>query len=174
MKKFATILAVIAMLAGAGCTQNAQKKSVATTTKTTLSPEQIKENMDTVYHFLKDCGTYYIATVEGDQPRVRPFGTINIFDGKLYIQTGHIKNVAKQIAANPKVELCAFNGNEWIRLSGTLVDDDRVEAKKAMLDAYPSLRGMYDENDDNTAVFYFKDATARICSFVNPEKVIEF
>ena len=132
------------------------------------------EGMNTVYEFLKNCGTYYIATAEGDQPRVRPFGTILEYEGKLYIQTGHVKNVAKQIAANPKVEICAFNGSEWIRLSGTLVDDPRVEPKKAMLDANPDLRGMYDENDDNTAVYYFKDATATINSFTAPQKEIKF
>lgn len=132
------------------------------------------QNMQKVYDFLKDCGTYYIATVDGDQPRVRPFGTINIFEDKLYIQTGHIKNVAKQIAANSKVELCAFNGEQWLRLSGTLVDDGRAEAKKSMLDAYPDLRSMYDEEDENTAVFYFKDATATFSSFTAPEIVVNF
>lgn len=130
--------------------------------------------MQKVYDFIKNCQTYYLATVDGDQARVRPFGTIHIFEGKLYIQTGHKKDVAKQIAANPHVELCAYNGSQWIRLSGTLVDDNRVEAKKSMLDAYASLRGMYDENDDNTAVFYFKDARARICSFTAPDEIIEF
>lgn len=132
------------------------------------------EGMQKVYEFLKNCGTYYIATVDGDQARVRPFGTINIFEGKLYIQTGHIKDVAKQIAANPKVELCAFNGSQWIRVAGTLVDDPRVEAKKSMLDANPSLRGMYNENDENTVVFYFTDAKARFCSFTDPEVDVEF
>ena len=132
------------------------------------------EGMQKVHDFIKNCGTYYIATVDGDQARVRPFGTIHIFEGKLYIQTGHKKDVAKQIAADPKVELCAFNGSEWIRLSGTLVDDPRIEAKKSMLDDYQSLRGMYDENDENTAVFFFKDAKARICSFTAPEETIEF
>lgn len=132
------------------------------------------EGMQRVYEFLKNCGTYYIATVDGDQARVRPFGTINIFEGKLYIQTGHVKDVAKQIAASPKVEICAFNGAQWLRVAGTLVDDPRVEAKKSMLDANPSLRSMYDENDENTAVFYFKDARARFCSFTVPEEVVEF
>lgn len=129
--------------------------------------------MKTVYEFIKKCGCYYIATTEGDQPRVRPFGTINIFDGKLYIETSHTKRIAKQIAANPKAELCAYDGEKWIRLSGTLVDDTRVEAKKSMLDAYPDLRSMYDENDPNTAVYYFKDATAYITS-EKEEKVIKF
>ena len=101
--------------------------------------------------------------------------TINIFEGKLYIQTGHKKDVAKQIAANPLVELCAFDGQAtWLRLSGTLVEDERIEAKKAMLDAYPELRGMYDENDGNTAVYYFKDATARFDSFVKEQEIEKF
>ena len=121
--------------------------------------------MKRTYDFLKAAGTYYLATVEGDQPRVRPFGTVNIFDGKLYIQTGKVKPVSRQIAADPKVELCAFKDGAWLRLSGELVEDDRVEARKSMLDAYPELRRMYDENDGNTQVFYFKNATAVFASF---------
>ncbi|MBQ4034269.1 MAG: pyridoxamine 5'-phosphate oxidase family protein [Paludibacteraceae bacterium] len=133
-----------------------------------------QEGQQKVYDFLKATKTYYLATVDGDQPRVRPFGTVNIFEGKLYIQTGHKKNVAKQIAANPKVELCAFNGKEWIRVAATLAEDTRIEAKKSMLDAYPELRGMYNENDDNTAVFFLTEAEAKISSFGAPEEVIKF
>ena len=121
--------------------------------------------MEKAYEFLKSAGTYYLATVEGDQPRVRPFGTVNVFEGKLYIQTGLVKPVAKQLLANPKAEICAFAGGKWIRIAGELILDERVEAQKAMLDAYPNLRGMYAEGDGNTAVFYFKDATATISSF---------
>lgn len=135
------------------------------------------EAMQKTYDFIKqNChSTYFIATADNQQPRVRPFGTINIFEGKLYIQTGHKKDVAKQIAANPKVELCCFDGQaNWLRLSGTLVEDERIEAKKAMLDAYPELRRMYDENDENTAVYYFKDATARFDSFVKEQEIEKF
>lgn len=130
--------------------------------------------MQQVYDFLKSCGTYYIATIEGDQPRVRPFGTINLFENKLYIQTGHVKPFAHQIEANPKVEICAFNGKEWIRVSGKLVEDPRIEAKKSMLDAYPELRAMYDENDDNTAVYYIEDGKATISSFTAKPEEISF
>lgn len=130
--------------------------------------------MEKVYEFLKECKTYYLATVDGDQPRVRPFGTVNIFDGKLYIQTGKAKPVSMQISKNPKVELCAFNGEKWLRLSGELIEDDRYEAKKSMLDSYPELRGMYDENDGNTQVLYFKNATAVFSSFTSAPEVIEF
>ena len=130
--------------------------------------------MKKVYDFLKKAGTYYLATVEGDQPRVRPFGTVNVFEDKLYIQTGKVKPTSKQIAANPKVELCAFIDGTWLRLCGELVEDDRVEAKKSMLDAYPSLRGMYNENDGNTQVFYFKNATATFSSFTSAPEVISF
>lgn len=115
-----------------------------------------------------------MATVEGDQPRVRPFGTVNLFEDKLYIQTGKVKPVSKQIAANAKVEICAFKGGQWLRLSGELVEDDRIEAKKSMLDAYPNLRGMYDENDGNTQVFYFKNATAVFSSFAAPQETLNF
>ena len=130
--------------------------------------------MERVWEFLKEAGVYYLATVEGDQPRVRPFGTAHIFEGKLYIQTGKIKPVSKQLQANPKVELCAFHNGQWLRLAGELVEDDRVEAKKSMLDAYPNLRGMYDENDGNTQVLYFKDATATFSSFTAAPEVIRF
>lgn len=129
--------------------------------------------MKEIYEFLKECNTYYLATTEGNQPRVRPFGTINIFEDKLYIQTSKQKNVSKQIQNNNKVEICGFKNGEWIRLSGELVRDDRIEAKKDMLDHYPNLRGMYDENDDNTEVLYFKNGTATISSFTNPPKTIE-
>ena len=130
--------------------------------------------MQEVFDFIKKCGTYYLATVDGDQARVRPFGTVNIFDGKLYIQTGLVKDCAKQMIANPKVELCCFAEGVWLRLAGTVVLDERVEAKKSMLDSYPNLRRMYDENDGNTAVFYFKDATATFSSFTAEPKVIKF
>ena len=130
--------------------------------------------MQRVCDFLKKTGFYFLATVDGDQPQVRPFGTAEIIDGKLYIQTGHVKPVAKQIAANPKVALCAYDGKEWLRVNATLVEDPRVEVKKAMLDAYPNLRSMYNENDGNTAVYYLKDAKATISSFTAPPVEIEF
>ena len=130
--------------------------------------------MERVCNFLKEAGVYYLATVEGDQPRVRPFGTAHIFERKLYIQTGKIKPTSRQLAANPKVEISAFHNGTWIRLSGVLVEDDRVEAKKSMLDAYPNLRGMYDENDGNTQVLYFKNATATFCSFTAAPETVTF
>ena len=130
--------------------------------------------MKEVYEFLKKAGTFYIATVDGDKPRVRPFGVVNIFEDKLYVQTGKIKNVSKQIEINNNVEICTFLDGKWIRVSGKLISDDRIAAKKSMLDANPSLRSMYDENDDNTEVLYFKDATATIYSFTDEPKVIKF
>jgi len=130
--------------------------------------------MERVLDFLKNAKTYYLATVEGDQPRVRPFGTIHLFEGKLYIQMGKVKNVSKQLAANPKAELCACMDGTWLRVACTLVEDDRLEAKKAMLDAYPHLRRMYDENDGNTQVFYMKDAVATFSSFTAPAETVEF
>ena len=130
--------------------------------------------MEKVCQFLKDAGTYYLATVEGDQPRVRPFGTAHIFEGKLYIQTGKVKPTSKQLAANPKAEICAFKDGTWLRLAGTLVEDDRTEARKSMLDTYPQLRAMYDENDGNTQVLYFKDAVATFSSFTAPPEIIKF
>ena len=130
--------------------------------------------MERVCQFLKKAGTYYLATMEDDQPRVRPFGTAHIFEGKLYIQTGKVKPVSKQLMANPKAEICAFHAGTWVRISGELVEDDRVEARKSMLDAYPSLRKIYDENDGNTQVFYFKNATATFSSFTAAPETIRF
>ena len=130
--------------------------------------------MERVEKFLKDTGTYYLATVDGDQPRVRPFGTAHIFEGKLYIQTGKVKDVSKQIHANPKVEVCAFLNGDWLRVAGELVEDDRNEARQSMLDAYPSLQGMYKADDGNTEVFYFKNATATFSSFTKAPEVVKF
>ena len=130
--------------------------------------------MQEVYKFLKDAGTYYLATVDGDQPRVRPFGTADIFEDKLYIQTGKIKDVSKQIQANPKVEICAFKDGSWLRVAGTLVRDDRLEAKKHMLETHPNLKAMYSAEDDNTEVLYFKDATATFYSFGGEPKTVTF
>ena len=113
-----------------------------------------------VYKFLKKADTYFLATVENGEPRVRPFGTVHIFEGKLYIQTGKSKAVFQQLEANPNAELCATYKGTWLRIRGKLIDDNRVEAKKSMLDAYPNLRGRYNENDDNTRVLYFQDAVA--------------
>ncbi len=130
--------------------------------------------MERACKFLKEAQTYYLATVEGDQPRVRPFGTAHIFEGKLYIQTGKVKEVSKQLHANPKAEICAFKDGEWLRLAGELVEDDRREARASMLEAYPSLRGMYNEDDGNTEVFYIKNATATYSSFTHAPEVETF
>lgn len=130
--------------------------------------------MQSVYEFIKKCNTYYLATVDGDQPRVRPFGTIEIFEGKLYIQTGKNKEVSRQIQANPNVELSCFDGEKWLRLAGKLVRDDRREPKKHMLDNYPQLRAMYSEDDGNTEVLYFEDATATFSSFTAAPTVVKF
>jgi uncharacterized pyridoxamine 5'-phosphate oxidase family protein len=130
--------------------------------------------MKEVYEFLKKCGTYYLATVDGDQPRVRPFGTVNIFKDKLYIQTGKKKSVSKQMLKNPRVEICAMNGGQWIRVEAIVVEDDSVEAKQSMLDAYPNLKSMYSATDNNTQVLYLKNATATIASFSGEPKIIKF
>lgn len=130
--------------------------------------------MQKVVQFLKDAEVYYLATTDGDQPRVRPFGTAHVFEGRLYIQTGKVKDVSKQIHANPKVEICAFRNGEWLRVAGTLVEDDRLEARESMLDAYPTLKGMYAADDGNTEVFYFENATATFSSFAKAPEVVKF
>ncbi|MDR0814424.1 MAG: pyridoxamine 5'-phosphate oxidase family protein [Bacteroidales bacterium] len=131
--------------------------------------------MQEVHDFVKKCGHYFIATVEGDQPRVRAFGTIHIFENKLYIQTGKAKKVAQQIKANPKIEICAFDGDKsWIRIQAVATEDNRREAKQSILDAYPDLKSMYSADDNKTQVYYLKEATAYISSFSGETKVIKF
>ena len=122
-------------------------------------------NTERVCQFLEEAQTYYLATVDGDQPRVRPFGTALVFEGKLYIQTGKVKAVSKQLAIIPKAEICAFHGGKWLRVAGELVNDDRREPKAAMLEKMPSLKAMYSADDDNTQVLYFRNATATFASF---------
>ena len=130
--------------------------------------------MTTVYEFLKKCGVYYLATVEGDQPRVRPFGTIDLFEDKLYIQTGKIKPVANQMKANPKVEISGMADGKWIRIAAEAVLDENIAAQEHMLAAYPSLQAMYKPGDGNTEVYYLKNATAQICSFTEAPVTITF
>jgi uncharacterized pyridoxamine 5'-phosphate oxidase family protein len=130
--------------------------------------------MKEVYDFLKKCGVYYLATVEGDQPRVRPFGTVLIFEGKFYIQTAKAKNVSKQIAKNPKIEICGFAEGQWVRVEAVAVEDDRVVVRQAMLDDYPNLKAMYGADDGNNQVFYLSNATATFYSFGGEPKVVKF
>ena len=130
--------------------------------------------MKEVQEFLKESRVYYLATVDNDQPRVRPFGTAEIFEDKLYIQTGKKKDVYKQLEKNNKFEISAFNNGKWIRVSGNLIPDDRLEAKKDMLDKNPELRNMYDENDDNTIVLYIDNGKATIYSFTEEPRIINF
>ena len=132
------------------------------------------EGIEKVYQFLEDAQTYYLATVEGDQPRVRPFGTALLYDGRLYIQTGKVKPVSKQLAANPKFELCAFMNGKWLRVAGELINDDSRDVKAAMLDKNPSLKSMYSADDDNTQVLYIKNAEATFSSFTEEPETIKF
>lgn len=130
--------------------------------------------MKEVFNFLKKCGTFYIATIDGDKPRVRPFGVVNIFEGKLYIQTGKSKKVSKQMQDNPNVEICCFTEGKWLRLEGKVIRDDRRDAKQSMLDANPILKNMYSADDDNTEVLYFEKARATFYSFTDEPRIIEF
>ena len=130
--------------------------------------------MKEVYEFLKDCGTFYIATVDENKPRVRPFGVVNIYEDKLYIQTGKSKNVSKQIQINPNVEICGFKNGKWLRVECEAIRDDRREPKVSMLEANPMLKSMYSADDDNTEVLYLKNATATFYSFSDAPKVIKF
>jgi uncharacterized pyridoxamine 5'-phosphate oxidase family protein len=130
--------------------------------------------MQQVYDFLKKCGAYYLATVDGDQPRVRPFGTVLIFENKLYIQTAKAKNVSKQIAKNPKIEICGFMEGQWIRVEAVAVEDDRTVVRQAMMDDYPNLKTMYSADDGNNQVFYLTNVTATFYTFGGEPKVVKF
>lgn len=143
---------------------------------TTIDTQTVKQNMQEVQNYLKECGAFYIATVDGDQPRVRPFGVSEIINGRLYIMTGKVKDVFKQMDANGKFEICALkpSGSEWMRLSGTLVNDDDLAVKTEFLERNPVLKSMYKPNDGNMAVLYITNATARFCSFSAPERVVNF
>ena len=132
------------------------------------------EGIEKVYQFLDEAQTYYLATVEGDQPRVRPFGTALLYNGRLYIQTGKVKEVSKQIAANPKVEISAFKDGKWLRVAGELVNDDDRAVKEAMLEKMPSLKAMYSADDDNMQVLYFRNAAATFSSFTDAPETISF
>ena len=134
------------------------------------------EGIEKVCEFLDKTQTYYLATVEGDQPRVRPFGTALVYGDKLYIQTGKVKPVSKQLAANPKAEICAFDGGTgtWLRVSGELINDDSSDVMVAMLEKMPQLKAMYSPDDDNTQVLYFKDATATFSSFTAAPETFNF
>lgn len=171
MKRF--LLSIAVLLSIFSCAPKGQQKVEQAVNPADYQSNN-QDNMQQVRDFLHKTGVYFLATVDGDQPELRPFGTAEIIEGKLYIQTGHVKNVAKQIASNPKVAICAFDGERWLRVKATLVEDPRVEVKKAMLDANPGLRSMYDENDDNTAVYFLKDAKATINSFTAASIEIDF
>ena len=131
-------------------------------------------NVEKVCQFLDDAGVYFLATADGDQPRVRAFGTSLVFGGKLYIQTGKVKPVSRQIAANPKVELCAYKDGRWLRVTGELVNDEDRAVKVAMLEKMPSLKAMYDPDDGNMQMLYFKNATATFSSFTEAPETVSF
>ena len=132
------------------------------------------EGIEKVCQFLDEAKVYYLATVDADQPRVRPFGTVLVFEGKLYIQTGKVKAVSRQMHANPRVEICAMKEGSWLRLEASVVLDERREAKVSMLDAYPYLKNMYSPDDGNTEVWYLRNATATFSSFGEPPRTVTF
>lgn len=181
MKKLLFALLVLFAIAACGNKQTADsaKEAGETTEETitdTISKEIMEQNMQEVQAYLKECGAFFIATADGDQPRVRPFGVSEIIDGRLYIMTGKVKDVFKQMAANGKFEICALkkSGSEWMRLSGNLVVDETLAVKEEFLNRNESLKSMYKADDDNMAVLYITNATARFCSFTAPERKVNF
>ena len=137
-----------------------------------IEKRQAATGVEKVYYFLNDAQTYFLATVDGDKPKVRPFGTALLHDGKLYIQTGKSKNVSRQIGKNPFVQICACMNGQWVRISAELVEDDNRDTKVEMLEKLPSLKAMYSADDDNMQMFYMKGATATFSSFVTEPEVI--
>ncbi len=178
MKKILFALAIL--LAVAACNKQTDAGTATqgseTVTNDTISKEMMQQNMKEVQAYLKECGAFFIATNDGDQPRVRPFGVSEIINDRLYIMTGKVKDVYKQMAKNGKFEICALkpSGSEWMRLSGTLVTDETLAVKEEFLNRNESLKSMYKADDDNMAVLYIKDATARFFSFTAPERTVQF
>ena len=159
MKKVLLVFAALIMMAAKGYSQ-----------------EKKESNMQEVQSYLKECGAFFIATTDGDQPRVRPFGVSEIINGRLYIITDKVKDVYKQMDKNGKFEICALkkSGSEWMRLSGTLVNDETLSVKEEFLKRNPGLKAMYKADDDSMAVLYITNATARFCSFSAPERKVNF
>ena len=157
-------------------TENEQESAAQTKEADSIDPQTKQANMEEVQAYLKECGSFFIATVDGDQPRVRAFGVSEIIDGRLYIMTGKVKDVYKQMAANGKFEICALkpSGSEWIRVSGTLVNDETLSVKEEFLNRNEGLKSMYKADDDNMAVLYITNGTARFCSFAGPERKVRF
>ncbi|MBQ3632031.1 MAG: pyridoxamine 5'-phosphate oxidase family protein [Prevotella sp.] len=182
MKKVVFVFAAVIALAACSQKQTAAPEvegsevSSEVVTNDTISEEMKAANMQEVQAYLKDCGAFFIATADGDQPRVRPFGVSEIIDGRLYIMTGKVKDVYKQMAKNGKFEICALkkSGSEWMRLSGTLVSDETLAVKEEFLNRNEGLKSMYKADDDNMAVLYIENATARFCSFSAPERKVGF
>ncbi|MBO4431339.1 MAG: pyridoxamine 5'-phosphate oxidase family protein [Bacteroidaceae bacterium] len=180
MKKI--LFAMALLLTMVACTNNKPAEAATETPETsveeadTVSEQTKQQNMEEVQAFLKECNAFFIATVDGDQPHVRPFGVSEIIDGRLYIMTGKVKDVYKQMAANGKFEICALkpSGSEWIRITGTLVNDDALAVKTEFLERNPSLKSMYKADDDNIAVLYITQGSARFCSFSAPERKVKF
>ena len=139
-----------------------------------LEKREKAEGIEKVYYFLNDAQTFYLATVDGTKPRVRPFGAVLLRDGKLYLVTGKVKDVSRQIGENPFVEICAYMNGSWIRIAAELAEDDDHDVKVAMLEKMPSLKNMYSADDDNMQMFWLKDATATISSFTAEPEVISF
>ena len=182
MKKVLFAFAALIIMAACGNKQTAAPETESSevtnevVTNDTISQEMKETNMQEVQAYLKECGAFFIATADGDQPHVRPFGVSEIIDGRLYIMTGKVKDVYKQVAANGKFEICALkkSGSEWMRLSGTLVNDETLAVKEEFLNRNESLKSMYKPDDDNMAVLYITNATARFCSFSAPERRVSF
>ncbi len=133
--------------------------------------EKVKE----VLQFLEDSKVFYVSTVEGDKPRVRPFSGIHEFEGRLYMPTSNKKKVFAQMMKNPHVEICSMAHGKWIRIEAEIVCDHSLEARKSMMDHYgEELASMYSLDDGKFEVVYLNNTKATIYSFAEEPVVIEF
>ena len=133
----------------------------------------MNEQINKVFEFLQSAGTFYLATVEGDQPRVRPYGAMMLYEDKIYIMAFGLTNATRQIAANPKAEICAFKGMT-LRIECKLVEDNRPETQKALIEKMPVLKPALGENGENGIMYYLADATATFFKMMEPIETVKF
>ena len=131
------------------------------------------DSINKVYSFLEEAKVFYLATDEGGQPRVRPYGAMLMFENKIYIMAFHKTNATKQIAVNPKAELCAFKG-KTLRISCTLIEDNRQAVKDAMTEKMPALKPVIGEKGENAVMYYLKDATATFFNMMEETESLTF
>ncbi|QNU68595.1 pyridoxamine 5'-phosphate oxidase family protein [Ruminiclostridium herbifermentans] len=132
--------------------------------------------MDEVVKFLEENPVFYIATVDGDTPKVRPFGFFLKHQQKLYFGVGNQKETFKQLQKNPKFEISTTSkDNTWLRLSGNAVFETSEELLEKAFERNPNLKALYSkENGPRLELFYIENAKAEFLNFLGEHKVINF